>query len=261
MLVTEESELSFSHPRVEIDAIHGTGCTLSSAIATHLGQGDTLADAVEKSCSFIERAVRYHLDVGTGSKTVHHLVALREKATRATTIQDVEGAVDTLVDADVSTLVPEVGMQIVGATPYAEVPKETAAIDGRITRTSVGPRPNRDVRLGASSHIARFLLASREQVPRIRYAANCRFDTDIEAALEQLNCEVLEFSRAREPTADDENSTMQWGAGQVVEQATGTPIAVIDRGDIGKEPMTRLLTASSNSLTNQLLSIADTVDT
>jgi len=50
------------------------------------------------------------------------MVALRERAARQRTQEDVEGIVRQFVEGDVSRLVPEVGMNVVGATPYAEEP-------------------------------------------------------------------------------------------------------------------------------------------
>jgi len=156
VLVTADDVKTYEHPRVDTDATHGSGCTLASAITTRLAHDEPLADAVDAGVSFIERAVRYHLDVGEGPGSVHHMVALRERAARQRTQEDVEGIVRQFVEGDVSRLVPEVGMNVVGATPYAEEPGETAAVEGRITRTLSGINPNRGVRFGASSHVARF---------------------------------------------------------------------------------------------------------
>lgn len=256
VLVTENSQTVFSHPRVETEATHGSGCTLSSAITTRLGQGLSLSEAVEDGCAFIERAVRYHLDVGEGPGTVHHLVDLRNQAARAETMKTVAEVVDQLVETDVSTVVPEVGMQVVGAPPYAETPHELPAVEGRITRTVSGVQPTRGVRPGASSHIARFLLEAREHKPLIRFALNCRFDTDVEMALKEQGWEIVEFNRGNESTATEENNTMQWGASRAVRRADRTPVAVIDRGAVGKEPMTRLLASEPEKLVKGVSSLS-----
>jgi len=71
------------------------------------------------------------------------MVALRERAARQRTQEDVEGIVRQFVEGDVSRLVPEVGMNVVGATPYAEEPGETAAVEGELPRTPSGINPNR----------------------------------------------------------------------------------------------------------------------
>jgi len=218
---------------------------------------------VARGTAFLERAVRYQLDVGKGPGSVHHLVALREQADRQPTAEAVEAVVRSFVDRDVSPLVPEVGMNVVGATRYAERVGETAAVEGRITRTLSGVAPNRGVRFGASSHVARFLLAAREFDPDLRFAVNCRFDADVEAALAALDGPVAEFDRAAEPddVKEREGSTMQWGARQAFEAADETPAAVVDRGEVGKEAIVKLLAADGSTLRKRAFSVLDELAT
>jgi hydroxymethylpyrimidine/phosphomethylpyrimidine kinase len=116
------------------------------------------------------------------------------------------------------------------------------------------------VRFGASRHVARFLLSAREFVPAYRFAANCRYDDRVERALEGLDWTVASFDRGREPTADEEASTMGWGAKRAFEGASETPpVAVVDDGDVGKEPMTRVLAADAETLGDRLLALAAAV--
>jgi hydroxymethylpyrimidine/phosphomethylpyrimidine kinase len=259
VLVTDGGVETFEHPRVDTDATHGSGCALASAVAARLAHGDELDDAVEAGVSFLARAVRYHLDVGEGPGAVHHLSGLRERAARQPTAEAVEGVVRRFVDADVSPLVPEVGMNVVGATPYAESPGETAAVEGRITRTLSGVAPNRGVRFGASSHVARFLLSAREFDPSLRFAVNCRFDDDVEAALSELDGTTVELDRSAEPQPDTEGSTMGWVARRAFEQVAETPAAVYDRGDVGKEAITRVLAPDAGTVVSRVLSLAEAV--
>ncbi|WP_327051600.1 bifunctional hydroxymethylpyrimidine kinase/phosphomethylpyrimidine kinase [Halomicrococcus gelatinilyticus] len=263
VLVTTDGAETFEHPRVDTDATHGSGCTLASAVAARLAHGDDVRDAVAAGTAFLERAVRYPLDVGKGPGSVHHLVALRERADRQPTAEAVEAVVRSFVDRDVSALVPEVGMNVVGATSYAERVDETAAVEGRITRTLSGVAPNRGVRFGASSHVARFLLAAREFDPDLRFAVNCRFDADVEAALAALDSPVAAFDRAAEPddVKEREGSTMQWGARQAFEAADGTPAAVVDRGEVGKEAIVKLLAADESTLRERTFKVLDELAT
>lgn len=52
-LVTTKSTREFAHPRQKGE-FHGTGCTLSAAIAAYLAKGINLDDAVERSIDFLE---------------------------------------------------------------------------------------------------------------------------------------------------------------------------------------------------------------
>jgi hydroxymethylpyrimidine/phosphomethylpyrimidine kinase len=256
VLVGEETR-QFEHARVDTAATHGSGCTLSSAIAARAAAGEDLAGAIEAATAFMQRAVRYPLDVGEGPGAVHHLAALRERAAAPETMEAVESLVAAFVERDVSALVPEVGMNVVGATPYAESVDETVAVEGRISRTLSGVAPNRGVRQGASSHVARFLLAAREFDPDLRFAVNCRFDEDVEAALAALDGPVGEFDRAAEP--DDvkarEGSTMGWGAERAFESSDGSPAAVVDRGEVGKEAIAKLLAEDADALRERTFAV------
>ncbi len=68
---------TFSAPRVETDNTHGTGCTLSSAIACYLAKGHTLRDAVGAAKTYLTQALKASdaIDVGGGHGPVHHFHA------------------------------------------------------------------------------------------------------------------------------------------------------------------------------------------
>ncbi len=259
-LVTADSVTTFRHDRVDTAATHGSGCTLSSAIATRLAHGDDLSTAVASGIDLLSRAVRYNLDVGEGPGAVHHLVERRNEAARYETSEAVEHAVETLVDRDVSRLVPEVGMTVVGATPYAETPAETAAVEGRITRTLSGVRPNRGVRFGASTTVARVLLAAREHDPALRFAVNCRLDDAVEDALADLAGSVPAYDPEDRPPDVGADETAAWGVGEAFEASEETPVAVVDRGELGVEASATLLATDAGTLVERTTRVLDAVE-
>jgi hydroxymethylpyrimidine/phosphomethylpyrimidine kinase len=61
-------------PRVETKNTHGTGCTLSSAIAAGLAKGLGPVDAVTEAHSYLQGAIRAAdaLTIGSGHGPVHH---------------------------------------------------------------------------------------------------------------------------------------------------------------------------------------------
>ena len=63
----------FRHERIGTGNTHGTGCTLSSAIACGLAQGLELADAVEQAKAYLTGALAAGLDLGRGSGPVDHM--------------------------------------------------------------------------------------------------------------------------------------------------------------------------------------------
>jgi hydroxymethylpyrimidine/phosphomethylpyrimidine kinase len=56
----------FHSPRQDTRHTHGTGCTLSAAIATALGQGLPLREAVARSIAYVQRAIQSGPGLGTG---------------------------------------------------------------------------------------------------------------------------------------------------------------------------------------------------
>ena len=207
VLVTGDSVETFRHPRVDTAATHGSGCALSSAIATHLARDADLPAAVGSGVELLARAVRYNLDVGEGPGAVHHLVELRDEAARESTAEAVRRVVDAFEDRDVGPLVPEVGTNVAGATPYAERPDEAAAVEGRITRTRSGARANRGVRFGASTYVAGAVLAAREVDAGIRFGANVRYDGGAERALDTAGIPVAAFDRDEVGAAGGDNAS------------------------------------------------------
>lgn len=74
LLLTPSGERAYVAPRVPTRNTHGTGCTLSSAIAALLGRGFPLAEAVGIAKSYLTEALRSadRLDVGRGQGPVDH---------------------------------------------------------------------------------------------------------------------------------------------------------------------------------------------
>ena len=67
----------FEGRRIDNPNTHGTGCTLSSAIASNLAKGFTLAESVEKAKAYISGALAAMLDLGQGSGPMNHAFALQ----------------------------------------------------------------------------------------------------------------------------------------------------------------------------------------
>jgi len=59
-------------PRIESANTHGTGCTLSAAIAAHLALGDDVPAAVQKAKDYVTGAIRNGLALGKGHGPTNH---------------------------------------------------------------------------------------------------------------------------------------------------------------------------------------------
>ena len=70
----------FPSVRINTKNTHGTGCTLSSAIASHLALGYEVKEAVARSKEYITTAIMYSLAIGKGVGPTHHFYTLYKKA-------------------------------------------------------------------------------------------------------------------------------------------------------------------------------------
>lgn len=67
----------FFGTQVENPNTHGTGCTLSSAIAANLAKGVPLAEAVEKAKRYVSSCLSAMLDLGKGNGPMNHAFAIK----------------------------------------------------------------------------------------------------------------------------------------------------------------------------------------
>lgn len=81
-LLCREGEFKwFNGKRIDNPNTHGTGCTLSSAIASNLAKGYDLDTAVERAKDYISGALAAMLDLGKGSGPMNHGFAVTGKYT------------------------------------------------------------------------------------------------------------------------------------------------------------------------------------
>ena len=77
LLVSGAGVARFAVPRIATRSVHGTGCTLSAAIAAGLARGSTLRDAVAAAKDYVTSAIAAAsaLEVGGGRGPAHHFHA------------------------------------------------------------------------------------------------------------------------------------------------------------------------------------------
>lgn len=73
LLLTAKKWYRFTHPRLASRSTHGTGCTLSSAIAVHLAAGQDLPNAVGNALTYLHGAIAAAYPVGQCWGPVDHL--------------------------------------------------------------------------------------------------------------------------------------------------------------------------------------------
>lgn len=78
LLCSEDKLKWFRGKRIDNPNTHGTGCTLSSAIAANLAKGHTMEDSVRIAKDYISGALSAMLDLGHGSGPMDHAYAINE---------------------------------------------------------------------------------------------------------------------------------------------------------------------------------------
>lgn len=78
LLIYEDREIWFEGNRIDNPNTHGTGCTLSSAIAGNLAKGYNMVESVKRAKEYISGALSHRINLGKGSGPLNHGWALGE---------------------------------------------------------------------------------------------------------------------------------------------------------------------------------------
>jgi hydroxymethylpyrimidine/phosphomethylpyrimidine kinase len=71
----------FKNKKIKSTNTHGTGCTLSSAIAANLSCGKDLINSCELGIKYVNEAIKSNLNLGKGNGPINHLnsITLKKK--------------------------------------------------------------------------------------------------------------------------------------------------------------------------------------
>jgi hydroxymethylpyrimidine kinase/phosphomethylpyrimidine kinase len=233
----------FDAPRLVSRNTHGTGCTYSAALATLLAQGLPVLEAVREAKQFITRAIAFGLEIGSGHGPTNpyaHVLRFKE---REEVLSRLERALDRMGSEPLGGLIPEVRSNLGYAVPGAMDFSEVAAVPGRITQAGERIIVSRPPSFGASRHIARVILTAMKKDPTTRSAMNVRYSPEILSACRGAGLRIASFDRREEPreVKEREGSTLEWGTQKALQGMPEVPDVIYDEGDLGKEPMIRVL--------------------
>ena len=252
----------FESPLVETKNTHGTGCSLSSAIAAGLAKEYTVIEAVSQAKELIYKGIKNSLNIGKGVGPVNPLAALYDEAEKHKILEEISEAIK-IVESKPSMrgLVAECQMNIGMAASHAVDPRDIAAVDGRLTKHLDGVRAQGSPRFGVSHHIASTILAVREYHPQLRAALNIAYTEKTVETMKEIGLLVSSYDRRKEPEEYKtvEGMTTRWGAGEAMKQIDGVPDAFYHTGDWGKEAMIVLLGETATSVAEKAARIADQV--
>jgi hydroxymethylpyrimidine/phosphomethylpyrimidine kinase len=249
----------FSKDRISTPHTHGTGCVYSAAIATYLAMELDMNEAVEKAKEFIHAAVRFAVPLGKGHGPTNIYAPFAREQNRYRVLEDLKASLARLKEAPIGHLVPEVQSNLGYALPYAETHADVAAFPGRLVRLADKIVSVASPCFGASRHVATIILTVMRHDPAFRSVMNIRFS---ETRIEQcraLGWKVCSFDRAEEPpeVKAREGSTLEWGTESVLSKETQIPDVIYDLGEVGKEPMIRVLGRTPDEVVGKVLQLQE----
>ena len=247
----------FTKPRINVKP-HGGGCSFSSAIAAYLAHGNPIPQAIEKAEKFIEEALRFALNIGRGRTPVNPMAKLYNEAEKFRVLEDVYAAAEMIEDNSELFLpyAAEVGTQIAMALSYASSRWHVAAVEGRIVKIGNKLRRVGCVRFGTSEHLAHIILTALKYDSNAKAAFNLHYSPELVEAFQKIGCSISSFDRSQEPVEIKavEGKTLGWGTEQAIKKIGKVPDIIYDLGEVGKEPMIRVLGTSATKVVEKAIS-------
>jgi len=256
-----KSFFEFPETRINTKNTHGTGCTLSAAIATELAKGFSPVDAVKNAKEFITTAIKFSLPLGSGHGPTNPFAAVSQNAEVYQCIKELTRNIEMLKNIKIGRLIPEIQSNFGYITSAGTGPEDVIAFPGRIIKhkdsitTISAPEP------GASRHIAKIILTAFKHNRLIRSAMNIAYRTEIIDACRKFGFSIGEFKRSEEPPTvkELEGSTMEWGTEKAINDKGSVPDIIFDQGGIGKEPITRVLGTDPADVACKIIKISEIV--
>lgn len=247
----------FSKERIHTPHTHGTGCAYSAAIATYLAMDFEIQEAVERARDFIHTAIRFAVPLGKGHGPTNVYAPFSRDQERYRVLEALQTSLVRLQKASIGHLIPEVQSNLGYALRFAETRAHVAAFPGRLVRLGETIVSVRGPAFGSSRHMASIILTTMRHDPRFRSAMNIRFSDARVRQCQTLGWKVGAFDRTHEPedVKKREGGSLEWGTETVLSAGTKIPDVIYDRGDIGKEPMIRVLGQTPHEVVDKVLQL------
>jgi hydroxymethylpyrimidine kinase/phosphomethylpyrimidine kinase/thiamine-phosphate diphosphorylase len=150
VLVTRDGTWAFEAPWIETPHTHGTGCTYSAAIATYLGRGLNLHDAVARAKTFLTEAIRAGGPVGGGVGPTDPFFVLRAGSSEVSPGGEAIGRLHVITDEEHQSRFSHLRLARLAAEGGAD----------RVQYREKRPRPTREI-VETARAIARALAGTR----------------------------------------------------------------------------------------------------
>jgi len=249
--------LCLNADRVSGVDVHGTGCTLASAITAGLAKGKGIVAAVKEAKESTGPAIMGAIKSGKGAPQVEPLASLYQDSERYDMSQRVFRAVEVLKDHCVGGLIPEVQSNIGFGLENARTVDDVIGFPARIVKCGkniVIPSPPI---FGGSRHVADIVLTVMQFDPSKRAVMNIKYNSDLIKVCKSLKFTLASFDRAMEPKKIRtlEGSSLEWGTASSIRKCGFVPDIIFDKGGMRKEEMIRVIAEDIESLVDKILKI------
>lgn len=248
----------YASEKVPTKNTHGTGCIYSAALAFEVAKGNEIHQVVRNAKEFITHAIKYSLAIGGGHGPVNPYAIFSREVCRYRVISEVKEAVRALKEEKIGHLIPEVQSNLAMAIPYACKVEDVAAVPGRIIRFGDNIATVSDPEFGASQHMARIVLTLMRYDREIRSAMNIKYSEDVVKKCNDMGLNVRCLDRRKEPEyiKKREGASLEWIIESALKEEKKVPDVIYDTGDMGKEPMVRVIGRDAKEVVGKVLMIA-----
>ncbi|MEK6545630.1 MAG: bifunctional hydroxymethylpyrimidine kinase/phosphomethylpyrimidine kinase, partial [Nitrospinota bacterium] len=256
-LYTDGRFFIFESEMIETKNTHGTGCTYSAAIASELAKGYKLHDAVKRAKDFATSAIKNSIEIGKGRGPTNPAAELYRDAEKYRMLKEMEMAIERLKEAKIGILIPEVQSNMAYALHDAKGFEDVMAFPGRIIKYGNNIITVSRPEFGVSRHIASIVLTVMKFDSTKRAAMNIKYSPEIINTCRRLNLKTASFNRKDEPEKSKrkEGLSLEWGTEKVIRESGFVPDIIYDLGDIGKEPMIRVIAENPEELCKIIIGI------
>ena len=224
--------IALEAPRLGVKA-HGTGCMLSAFITAYLAQGIPLEQSVRQAKERVSEALQYATRPGRGLAIADPLNGLHNASHRYTVMMEVHRRAGELAEALPVSLVPEVGVDMAFALPFAARPEDVCALEGRLVRAGRKTLRAGFPAFGTYGELSAVVLAAMVHDRRVRCALNIRYSVQLVELAPTMGFKVGVIARngdAKEPF------TLGGGALRTMDGLGFVPDLLCDEGGHGQEP-------------------------
>lgn len=258
--------MPFMQQRVDTDATHGTGCTLSAAIATGLGQGMETGAAIKRGQEYLNLGLRAGYRLGEGGGPPNHIAPWIKAESKGGVLREVDTVGRWLVGRpELAQLLPRINSNVVFALPYADGLEEVAGFTGGVLANTKGdvvvvgyPEYGVSVQTGAT------LLSVRRLSPSMGCCMTLASNATIKKAFGAAGIEVVWIDRDRKPEyiKMEDGHYEEWGAFECLKGCDDptTVRAIGDPGGFGCEPLIRIVAENSAELREMLERVLDSIE-